>query len=270
MAAPLQPIDRERIFQRVLTRAVTSPVSLFLACTGLLLIGSPHTWAVGLTAFAAEAGWVWFRIRDPEQARTTSDEMLRRRWRELVHRQEALTSLLDRETSTILTSIVEAQERLLAQERSRRPSMPSTRIELTSLLQHCLSLAEQRHHLHSHLVAWNSLEMQREAAQLQARMESSPDPVTRQLYDQALDQKRQELENYVRVQEAVQRIDGQLAVVHCTFDNMLSRLVRMQSADALSREERDDPVFEELNQLNLRVAALEASVSETLVVRSGA
>jgi hypothetical protein len=100
-------------------------------------------------------------------------------------------------------------------------------------------------------------------------MEATPDPLTRELYEQALQQKREELENYVRIQESVRRIDGQLAVVHCTFDNMLSRVVRLQSADTLEREERDDPVFEELNELNLRVAALEASVNETLTLRGG-
>ena len=271
MTVSPQPIDRERVFRKVVARAATAPVSLFLCTTGLLLVVSPVAWPLGVAALAGEAAWIWFRIRDPQQARTSSEEMLRSRWRELVRRQEALTAVLDRDSALALTAIVEAQERLLAQAAEGQRLLPSTRLEMTSLLQHCLSLAEKRHHLHSHLRGCNSVQMQREAAALQSKMEATPDPMTRGLYQQALSQKREELENYVRIQESVQRIDGQLAVVHCTFNNMLSRVVRLQSADALvEREERDDPVFEELNQLNVRVAALEASVNETLTLRSGA
>jgi hypothetical protein len=84
-----------------------------------------------------------------------------------------------------------------------------------------------------------------------------------------LDQKQQELENYGRLGEAIERIDGQLAVVQCTFDNILSRLVRMQSADRLVETNAPDPVFEELNQLTSRVASLEDSLAETLTLRAG-
>jgi hypothetical protein len=115
------------------------------------------------------------------------------------------------------------------------------------------------------------VEIQRQAMHLQAKLEQAGDPVTRQLFEQALDQKRQELENYVRLEESITRIDGQLAVVQCTFDNILSRVVRMQSsADALSADATSDPVFEELNQLNTKVAALESSLNETLTLRGAA
>jgi hypothetical protein len=213
---------------------------------------------------------VWYRIRDPQEAQQTSEELQRQRWRDLITRLEGLGSVLDRETSAALSGIVEAQERLLGMAGSQGVVLPHTRHELTSLLQHCLSLAEKRHQLQGHLASSRSQEIQRQAMQIQARLEHSADPVTRQLYEQALEQKRQELENYVRLEESVMRIDGQLAVVQCTFDNILSRVVRMQSPDALTGDATADPVFEELNQLNTRVAALEASLNETLTLRGAA
>ncbi|HEU4751721.1 MAG TPA: hypothetical protein VFU47_01355 [Armatimonadota bacterium] len=262
--------NRERVLGQVVTRAVTSPVSLFLATTGLLLVASPVAWPLGVAALGAEAGWLWTRIRDPNLARQSGEELLRLRWRDLITRLEGLSSVLDRATAATLASIVEAQERLQGYAGAEALLLHHSRLELTSLLQHCLSLAEKRHRLQTHLSSCHSQEIQRQASQLQAKLEASRDMVTRQLYEQALDQKREELENYVRLEEAVQRIDGQLAVVQCTFDNILSRVVRMQAGEtlAMAPDETSDPIFEELNQLNTRVAALEASLDETLSLRS--
>ena len=111
--------------------------------------------------------------------------------------------------------------------------------------------------------------MQRQAAQLQERLDQARDGATRQLYEEALNQKRQELENYIRLEEAVYRIDGQLSVVQCTFDNMLSQVARMQTVEPEPETRTTDPVFEEINRLTSRVAELEDSLSETLTLRGG-
>jgi hypothetical protein len=257
----------ERLLGRVLLRAATSPLSLFLGATGLLLVGTPDAWAVGAAALALDLGWVWSRVRDPEFARSSSEEMLRSRWRELITRLEHLTTVLDHETAAALSGIVEAQERLLGMYGAERVVLPHTRVELTALLQHCLSLAEKKRQLQTYLATFRSHEAQREVAKLQARLEQSRDPATQQLYDQALRQKQKELENYVRLEDAVHRIDGQLSVVRCTFDNMLSQVARMQTADAVNETSSTDPVYEEINQLSHRVAELEDSLNETLTVR---
>jgi hypothetical protein len=265
---------REQLLKQVVVRALTSPVSLYLGATGLLLLATPATLPVGIALLVADAGWVWSRIRDPEYARVSSDERLRRRWRDAMERLEDLTAVLDRETAAALAEIVEAQERLLgvygAEADGSRPLMPHTRTDLTQLLEHCLSLAEKRHRLQSYLASFRSQDVQRQVAQLQARLDQSHDAVTRQLYERAIAQKREELENYVRLEEAVARIDGQLTAVQCTFDNMLSRVVAMQTAHALSGDETSDPVVQELNTLASGVAALEASLDETLTLRGAA
>lgn len=268
-----QPIpelpNRDRLLSRVLLRAATSPLSLFLAATGLLLVGSPDAWPFGAGVLVLDAGWIWSRFRDPRYARDSSEDMLRSRWRELISRLEHLSTVLDRDTAAALSAIVESQERLLGMYGSERLVLPHTRVELTSLLQHCLSLAEKRHQLQSYLAGFRSHEVQRQAMHLQSRLEQTRDPSTRQLYEQALSRKRQELENYVRLEEAVQRIDGQLSVVQCTFDHMLSQVARMQTAESAAERETPDPVFEEINQLTTRVAELEDSLTETLTVRGG-
>jgi hypothetical protein len=265
--------NREQLFRQVLIRAVTSPPSLLLGSTGLLLLASPVAgpvapvaWLVGLTALAADAGWIWNRVRNPGFARHSSDEMLRQRWRDLLHRLEELTAVLDRDTAAALSAIVESQERLMGMLGAGTSALPPSRMELTSLLQHCLSLADKRHRLQNYLSTFRSQDLQHQAMRLPARVDQCPDPVTRSLYEQALDQKRQELENYALLEEALVRIDGQLAAVQCTFDNMLSKMVRMQSVEVVGRDTASDPFVAELNRLTTGVAALEASLNETLTV----
>src|SRR3569833_2394861 len=132
---------RDQLLGQVISRAVGSPVSLFLATTGVLLTLSPDAWPVGLATLTAEAVWVWTRIRNPRYARESSDELLRVRWRETIQRLEHLTATLDAETSARLSSIVEAQERLLGLYGSEKLVLPHTRAELASLLTHCVFLA---------------------------------------------------------------------------------------------------------------------------------
>src|SRR5919108_345476 len=97
--------SREKLLKQVLVRAVTSPPSLLLGSAGLLML-NPEAWPAGLAALAAQAGWVWYRVRDPRFAKASSDEMLRQRCRELLQRLEELTSVLDRDTATALSAIV--------------------------------------------------------------------------------------------------------------------------------------------------------------------
>lgn len=258
--------NRDQLFKEVLLRAVTSPLSLLAGTTGVLLLPGP-AWPFGLAALMVDAVWVWVRVRDPEYAQWCSDLMSRRRWRDLIQRLEMLSGALDTETSGVLAGIVEAQERLLGMYAAKPRMLPHTQFELTSLLRHCLSLAEKRRQLQSYLSAFRPQEVQREVAQLQQREEDAHDPVTKGLYRQAVEQKRQELENYVRLEDAVCRIDGQLAAVRCTFDNMLSKVVRLQAADTVAVDPVSDPVFMELNHLTRGVEALEASLNETLTLR---
>jgi hypothetical protein len=267
----MQPLpNRDQLLKRVLLRAVTAPVSLFLLTAGLLLAVSSVAWPAGVALLGGELVWIWSRLRDTRYARESSDDMLRRRWRELIQRLEQISQMLDRDTAAALSAVVEAQERLLALYGEGGSLAPHSTVELTNLLEHCLSLAEKRHRAQAYLAANRSHEVQRQAIQLQRRVDQTPDPVARQLYEQALEQKRQELENFVRLEEAVVRIDGQLAAVQCTFDNMLSQVVRLQSAHGVEAGSASDPVFEELNRMVKGVTALEDSLAEVLSVRGAA
>jgi hypothetical protein len=224
---------------------------------------------IGAGALLLDVGWIWSRLQDPLYARASSEDMLRTRWRDLITRLEHLSTVLDRDTAAALSAIVESQERLLGMYGSERLVLPHTRVELTSLLQHCLSLAEKRQQLQQYLASFRSHDAQRQAIQIQAKLDQTHDVATRQLYEQALGQKRQELENYIRIEEAVHRIDGQLSVVQCTFDNMLSHVARIQTSDAVAGSEATDPVYQEINNLTHRVAELEDSLTETLTLRGG-
>lgn len=259
---------RERLFRKVVVRAVTSPVSLFLGTVAVLLIPTPDAWGVGLGALTAELTWIWTRVRNPVHAAASQDEMLQTRWRDLIRRLEDLSAALDPDTAALLSGIVESQERLLGMYDAGPALMPGTRAEVSALLDQCLSLAEKRRELQTFLGGVRSQDVQRQAAQIEYRLEQTHDPVTRQLFEQALSQKRQELENYVRLNDAVNRIDGQLEAVRCTFDNMLSRVVRMQAGEAaVAPSSAADPIHDELNRLSRGVEALENSLTETLTLR---
>lgn len=253
-----------------MTRAVASPPALFLTTLGGILVLSPELWPAGLAALAADAGYLWWRIRDPRHALTCSDQMQRGRWRALITRIEELSAGLDAGTAAALQAIVESQERLLALYGTERALLPSTRLEWTSLLEHCLALAEKRLELQTYLATFNEQDILRERSHLQVRLDAAQDDETRSLYQQALDQKQQELANRRQLEASISRIDGQLTVVRCTFDNVLSRVIRMNSVDARQVQPETDPVFQELNQLTTRVAQLEDSLNETLTLNSAA
>lgn len=260
------PSSRDTLLRRVLIEAATTPVSLFLGMGGLLLALNPATGVLGWGALAADAVWVWLRSRDPALARRSSEALLHEQWLELVGRLEALSAELDRETAAVLEAIVEAQERLI----SGTAPVPGTRAELTSLLRHCVSLVEKRRQLQGYLAGIHLGELERQSAELGRRRDAAPDAVTRQLYVEAVAHKTEELANYREVEAAIARIDGQLAAVHCSFDNLLSRMVRVRTTASLEAEGLSETLFSELNRLTQGVAALESSLAETLTLRGAA
>jgi hypothetical protein len=265
----MSPPHRDELLKQLLLRAAVAPPSLFLGATGLLLLAGPAALPYGALALLADAAWIWTRVRDPRVVQAYHEERLILEWRALMSRLETLTRTLDPATGAALSGLIEAHERLLAMYRADHALLPHTRRELLSLLRHCVTLAERRQQLQNYLVTFQSQDVQREAHQLQARMDGCRDAVSRQLYEQALEQKHQELQNFVRMEEALSRIDGQLAAVRCTFDNVLSKVVRMQAAGVEGGEAGSDPVFDELDRLSRGVEALELSLGEILTVRGG-
>ena len=261
------PDSRDSLLRAVAVRAATAPVSLFLGAAGALLLPGP-LWPAGLALLGAEGLYLWLRIRDPEAARECQALRQQARLRELIRRLDEISVRLDDDTAGALSGILESQERLVATYGGDTSLMPHTRTELASLLEHCLSLAEKRCQLKSYIASFRVPEVQREVGELERKAERSLDSVTRQLYEQALDRKRQELENYLRLEQAVYRIDGQLAAVRATFDHMVSLVVRLQATEAAeAAEESPDLVHSELGKLSRNVAALENSLNETLTLR---
>ncbi len=263
------PDSRDALLKAVAVRAITAPVSLFLGATGVLLLPGA-LWPAGMAVLAAEGLYVWLRVRDPANARACVANRQQAVWRELVRRLEEVSAHLDDDTSAALAGILEAQERLVATYGGTGSIVPHTRSELVSLLQHCLSLAEKRCQLKTFVSSFRVSEVQRDCADLDLKAERTTDPITRQLYEQALERKRQEMENFLKLQQAIYRIDGQLAAVRATFDHMVSLVVRMQAAEVeavTAHTDDNDPVFSELGNLSRNVAALESSLTEALTLR---
>lgn len=257
---------RDQLGARIVERAVTSPLSLFLGSAGLLMVTSQPTWQVGAAVLAGNFVLVWTRLRSTRLATEVAEELARHRWWELINRLEAATAELDPATAASLQSMVSSQERLFALYGKQNRMLPATRIEVTSLLEHCVSLAEKRRRVNDYLAGLRTHEVQREATVLQNQADRADDEIARRLYQQSADLKRQELENYLRLGEAVMRIDSQLAAVRCTFDNMLSNVVRMQALEGITHQDTADPIVDEINRMKSGVEALDSSLSEMLVV----
>ncbi len=260
---------RDRLFRSVIREAVTAPLSIFLSASGVLLVPS-HLWWLGLGALGAEGLYLWMRIRDPEQARLSQDALQERHWRELIRRVEEAMTRSDAEMGRVLAGILESQDRLVAVYGGNHSVGAPIRRELVGLLEKCLSLGERRDEIRGYLASFHPVEVQREVYELELRTERTGDAVARGLLEQALDQKRRELTNFTRLEEAVARIDSQLVAVRCTFDNMVSVVVRMRNGEPAAADAEQDPVFTELGDLARNVAAMEATLAETLTLRGRA
>ncbi|MBI3910531.1 MAG: hypothetical protein HY320_06290 [Armatimonadetes bacterium] len=251
---------------RVLHRALVSPPSLALLVAFATLMGSSVTWPFGLGALALEMSWLYLRCRSPDFVRAVTDEMLRENWQAQVARAEELRAILDTDTATTLTYIIEAQERLAKLEGMNSLVAPS-RTEAASLMAHCLHLAEKRHQLQSYLNDARPAELRRELVALEAQAQRTSDPEARRLFRKALAHKTEELQSYRAVEDTVARIDGQLAAVRCAFAALVGKIVRLRAADTTESGTTDQAVAEDLSRLSANVQALEESLNETLALR---
>ncbi|MBM3458386.1 MAG: hypothetical protein FJX77_07630 [Armatimonadetes bacterium] len=257
--------DRDDLLRCTAQRAATSPPSLFLGSAGLLLLLSPATWPAGIASFLLQGVWLWTRIRNEDYVRESGQLLLHQHRRRLVERLDELSGGLDRETAARLSAITEAHERLSSlAPRAAHSLLPASQVEMISLLEHCVSLVGRREHVRRYLASANTGELQRQARDIQHRLDEAEDAAVRRVLAQALSQKQQALENYVRVEETARRMDSHLLAVQSTFDNLLSRAVRLQAGPEPLPPLEADPLFEEITRLTRGVAELDASLEETL------
>lgn len=265
---------REQLFGRVVRRALVTPVSLALLTGSAVCVFVPAAWPATLLGLVAESVVLQLFVRDENFVRVVREEEQRAEWRRRAERIAQVRRSVDWETGEMLGRIQSLQERLL-QENGGPDSLMGGRFaaslgQVADLMDRCLHLAEKRHQLRSYLETTRPPELQRQASQLEARLESCGDPVARQLYAQALEQKRGELENYSAIQQAVQRIDGQLENIECSFGNLLGKLIRLKSVDATHAALAQGQMSRELTQLSANLQVLESSVNEMLSLESGA
>lgn len=262
------PTRRERLLTQVVQRAVFSPPSLGLLTAALVFATHPSTWLPGAALAILNCGYLFLRVRSPEYIRRVSEELYRDRWREQIARAEELQRSLDRGTASLLGSLIGSQERLLALAEEGAGIVPS-RNQAAELLAHCLQLAQKRVNLQHFLAETRATDLEREAQRLQRQAEGSPDPVARGLYQQAVEQKRAEIDNLKAIEQAIARIDGQLEAVDATFDNLVGKIMRLRSAESPEDTLEQQQVRAELEHLSHGVAALEATLNETVTVGGG-
>jgi hypothetical protein len=134
-------------------------------------------------------------------------------------------------------------------------------------MRHCLLLAEKRLHMESFLAESREEDLAREASELRAQVAACDDSVARLLFEQALQQKTAEIENRTAIRQAIARIDGQMAAVDATYDHLLGKLARLKITSGAGASADEEHVMAELNRLAQGIAALDASLGETLTLR---
>jgi hypothetical protein len=257
---------REQLFGEVVRRALVTPVSLALLTGAAVCAFVPEVWIVSLLGLVTEAGILQYLIRDANFVRAVREEQQRALWGQRTEQIERVRRTVDWETGEMLGRIQKLQERLF-EENGGTEALLASRFgaslnQVAALVERCLHLAEKRHQLRVYLDTTRPTELQRQAGQMETKLEGTADAVTRRLYTQALEQKRGELENYCAIQQAVSRIDGQLDNIECSFGNLLGKLIRLKSAEGTPAAMAQSQVSRELNELDANLTALESSVTE--------
>lgn len=261
---------RGQLAREVVTRAATDPLSLALLSASLLLLLTPPLWPLVLLGLTCEAALLCHRLRNPGFAHSVQEEARQLECRRRAARLAKVKNGLDRDTAELLTRIQSLHERIRKEWDEVAATAPAgerlgfSREQVSGLMDRCLRLVEKRRPLVQYLRETPPLALQAHAVQLQEKWERCHDDVARQLYEQALRQKRSELENYSAIQAAVARIDGQLEAIECSLGSLLGRIVRLKSADATHAGVARDQLCRDLQELMAGVAALEESVNETL------
>lgn len=261
---------REQILRRVIQRALVTPISLALLTGAFVCAWMPATWPVALIALLAEGGVLQLLIRDAHFVRAIRDDEQRAVQDRQSEQIARLRQQVDWETAEMLGRIHSLQEQLLqesgGEDGAARASFEISRGQIASLVDRCVHLGEKRHRLRGYLAAARPADLQRQASHIEAKLENTSDPIARQLYAEALEQKRGELENYCAIEQAVQRIDGQLNSIECGFGNLLGKLIRLKSVSGSQAMAAQTQVTRELNELSTTLTALESSVNEMLAL----
>jgi hypothetical protein len=263
---------REHVLGRVVKRALATPVSVALLTGSAVCAFLPAAWPVTAVGLLTEAVVLQLLVRDADFVRTVREDEQRAEWRRRAERVAQVRRMVDWETAEMLGRIQLLQERLLQENGGDAANLDgrfgASLGQVADLMDRCLQLAEKRHQLRRYLETSRPPELQRQATQLEAKLESSSDPVARQLYAQALEQKRGELENYCAIQQAMERIDGQMENIECSFGNLLGRLIRIKSVDATHAALAQNQMARELTELSANLEALESSVNEVLALET--
>jgi len=259
-------MSRDRLIRRVLQRAAFSPPSLGLTAAAVVFATDPHTWLPAAVVAGLNGALIFLRARSPAYVRRVAEEMRREQWRELSARADQLEQSLDRGPATLLGNIVRSQERLAALAAEGHGAAPGW-AQTSDLMRHCLLLAEKRLNMERFLVESREEDLAREADALRAQVSACDDAVARRLFEQALQQKTAEIGNRRAIRQAIARIDGQLAAVDATYDHLLGKITRLRMTNVSGGSVDEEHVMAELDRLSQGIAALDASLGETLTLR---
>lgn len=138
--------------------------------------------------------------------------------------------------------------------------------QIGSLTERALRLARKKRDLQRYLDRNDETQLLNYLQDLQARTESTTDPVIQSQYEQAMSLKKRELEDYRAIATTVRRIDGQLENVECAFAGLRARVVRLKAADVTQWDVASEQLKGELESLSSVVEMLEQSVNEALSI----
>jgi hypothetical protein len=255
----------------VLRRALRTPGSLGLLTAAGVMALSPSLWPGVLAAVTAESLLLVYYASSRRFRYRVREDRRRKEWQRQGVRFKRIRGAVDAETAARIERIFSLQQQVLglcgaAGEAGLLPGgfAEGSLGPTGTVLGACLGLVEKRQRLAAFLQQVETAELQRQAVQLEGRLDAAHDAVTRSLYLHALEQQRGELENCCAIQHVIARIDGQLESIVCTLGNLVGRMVRLRDLDAGHAAAARDRITQQIDELTRSVTALEASTHETL------
>lgn len=257
MKQGIQQPTREQKFRILLLNAMTRPMAAAVVAI-TIAVGLTVSYWFFLVGGAFYAFIVYSTLQDAQESKEVLNEVLypeRRRKIELNRLTGGYRTSLQRamETRKKIEYAVSATT-----DPGMKKALADSTDDLEELVYTIYDIALKAQSLLGSVQSSNInvTRLSQEIAQLEGVVNSTRDEVTRQHYQDTLDGKRQQMQNYQDATAALQRWHAQLDNALNTLDTILSQVLRIRSSEVLSLSSATDQVSHSLRE---EVEALKAT-----------
>jgi len=266
-----------RNFIAVVRRALRMPFSVVTLTMSLLWALALHNTA-GLAVFGAGAAvvavYALAKLRSESFIRDSLQEAKgRRRDSDRMNRTFRIEEL-DVESRVRMKSIIKLQSEI-AEDVTNSPvdevaaGLSDTVAQTEAIIERGMAMAQKRRELLRYLRRADESAIRSQVENMEHRSASETDAARRSELEASLAAKQRELDDYLAIVRAAQRVLEELDGIECAFSGLRARLVRIKSTDIADWTAANDELRTELGGLNTAVDTLEQSIEEALATRGG-